>query len=199
MDVYLVVKIQSALIMKTILSLLVLFSITLGLQQVQAQEGRSYEEWLQSSASGKKTVAAKPARSTKPAARPAAEEKATAPAAALAAPMGTFKGNLPCADCQGITTELSLNGGSNGTSRTFTLKQTYQGKPADKGVVTSSGKWFLAKGNKQDPDAVILQLIPTAGNIDPMYFLQVSESEVKLLDRQQAEIASRNNYSLKKQ
>lgn len=198
---YLVVQIQSALLMKTIFSLLVLFSVTLGLQQAQAQEGRSYEEWLQSSASGRKTAAAKPAKSSKPAARPATEEEATAaaPAAAMAAPMGTFNGTLPCADCQGITTELSLNGGTNGTSRTFTLKQTYQEKPADKGVVVSSGKWFLAKGNKQNPDAVILQLIPTAGNIDPMYFLQVSESEVKLLDRQQAEIESRNNYSLKKQ
>ncbi len=192
--------------MKTLFTLLVLFSVTLGWQQVQAQSGRSYEEWLQSS-TGKK-AAAKPARTasstsratkatsktTAPAAK--AEESAAAPAEAMAAPMGTFTGTLPCSDCQGISTELVLN--ASGSNRTFNMKQVYQGRPADKSMVTSSGKWFLAKGNKQNSDAVILQLIPTAGNIDPMYFLQVSEAEVKLLDRTQAEIQSKQNHSLLK-
>ena len=64
--------------------------------------------------------------------------------------------------------------------------------------MNSSGKWFLAKGNKQNPDAVVLQLIPTAGDIDPMYFLQVSDTEVKLLTKTQDEIGSSKNHSLKK-
>jgi uncharacterized lipoprotein NlpE involved in copper resistance len=184
--------------MKTILTLSILVSVALGLQQAQAQSGMSYEEWRKSASSRSKT-ATKPARATKAKTTTAkAEKKPAAKAAALPAPAGTFTGTIPCADCQGISTELELNGGANGASRSFTMTQTYLGKPADKNVVTSSGKWFLAKGNKQDPDAVVLQLIPTAGNIDPMYFLQVSETEVKLLDRKQAEIQSQHNYSLKK-
>lgn len=173
--------------MKTILSLFVLLSMTFGLQQAQAQSGKSYEEW-RAAAKAKKT-AAKTAKASK---------KSNAPKAAMAAPAGTFMGTFPCADCQGINTELMLNGGANGASRSFTMKQTYLGKPAGKNVVTSSGKWFLAKGNKQDPNAVVLQLIPTEGDVELLYFLQVSDSEIKLLDRTQAEIQSKHNYSLKK-
>jgi hypothetical protein len=187
--------------MKTLFAILVLFSMTLGLQQAQAQSGRSYQEWLESG-TGRKT-AAKPTRSASATASPtkaatAAATAAPAAAAAMAAPAGTFTGTLPCADCQGIDTELILSGGTNGSARSYTMKQTYKGKPTDKSVVSSSGKWFVAKGNKQDPDAVVLQLIPTAGNIDPMYFLQVSDKEVKLLNRQQEEIQSSHNHSLKK-
>lgn len=179
--------------MKTIFALLVLFSVALSQQQVQAQSAKSYEEWRKSSAKKSKTAA----KATKDQAPAKAEGKAAAPVA-IAAPAGTFIGTVPCTDCHGIKTELILNGGASGSSRSFTMKQTYLGKPADKNIVTSSGKWFIAKGNKQNPDAVVLQLIPTEGNIDPMYFLQVSETEVKLLDRQQAEMQGQQSYSLKK-
>lgn len=185
--------------MKTIFAFLVLFSSTLCISEVQAQSGRSYEEWLREAANGQKSVAKRTTSGKAKTTEARTEDTPPAADPVMAAPAGTFTGTLPCADCQGISTELSLNGGANGSSRTYTMKQTYLGKPADKSVVTSSGKWFLAKGNRQDPDAVVLQLIPTAGNIDPMYFLQVNDKEVKLLDRQQAEIKSRHNHSLKKQ
>jgi len=116
----------------------------------------------------------------------------------MAAPSGLYMGTTPCADCQGINTELVLNGGANGTARSFTLKQTYLGKPAGKNVVTSSGKWFLAKGNKQDPNAVVLQLIPAKKNSELMYFQQVSDAEIKLLNNKQEAIQSQHNYTLKK-
>lgn len=184
--------------MKTIFALLVLFSVTLGQQQVKAQSAKSYEEWKKSMSQKRSKTTTKSAKASNAKASAKAEVKAAAPRA-MVAPAGTFIGTIPCTDCQGITTELVLNGGANGSSRSYTMKQIYQGKPADKNTVTSSGKWFLAKGNKQNPDAVVLQLIPTEGNIDPMYLLQVSETEVKLLDRQQAEIQGQQSYSLKKQ
>ncbi|MFD3003409.1 copper resistance protein NlpE [Pontibacter toksunensis] len=198
--------------MKTIFALLVLFSVALSQQQVQAQEVQSYEEWRKSLAKGNKK-ATKPAakaataKKTSPAktspakatAKAEGKTKSKAVAPAMAAPAGYFTGTLPCSDCQGIISELELTGDANGSNRSFSLKQTYLGKPADKNVLTSSGKWFLAKGNKQDPNAVVLQLIPTSGKIDPMYFLQVSETEVKLLDRQQAEIKGQQNFILKRQ
>lgn len=204
--------------MKTIFALLVLFSVALSQQQVQAQEVQSYEEWRKGLAKGSKTASKPAAKATKatPPAKAATTKTAKTPpvkatanaegkteikaaAPAMAAPAGFFTGTLPCTDCQGIQTELELTGDANGSNRSFALKQTYLGKPADKSVVLSTGKWFLAKGNKQDPDAVVLQLIPTSGKIDPMYFLQVSESEVKLLTRQQAEIKGQQNHILKRQ
>lgn len=181
--------------MKTMFALLVLFSVSLG--QVQAQSAKSYEEWKKSLSKNNSKTATKPAKATKTKATAKAEKKPAVPMA-MAAPAGTFAGTFPCTDCQGINTELVLNGGANGSGRSYTMKQTYLGKPADKNTVTNAGKWFIAKGNKQNPDAVVLQLIPSKGDIDPMYFLQVSDSEVKLLDRQQAEIKGQHNYSLKK-
>lgn len=178
--------------MKTIVAILVLFSATFGMQQAQAQSGKSYSEWLKGKSSGGKATAKKAPAKTKAAA------KETAPAPAMAAPNGTFSGTLACADCQGIRVELMLTGNPKDAARSFKMKQVYLGKPADKGVVNSSGKWFLAKGNIQNPEAVILQLIPTAGDVEPVYFLQVSESEIKLLNRQQDEFKDSQNYSLRK-
>lgn len=184
--------------MKTILTLFILFTVTFGLQQAQAQSGMSYDEWRASAGGGKK-AAKKPAKAAK--AKSTAKEskaEAAAPKTAMAAPAGTFSGTIPCADCKGIETELVLNGDANGSGRTFTMKQTYLGKPADKNVVVSSGKWFLAKGNNQDPDAMMLQLIPTEGSNDMLYFVQVSDTEIKLLDKKQKAIQRNHSYSLKK-
>ena len=187
------------LCMKKILTLFLLFSAAFSLQQVHAQSGMSYEEWRASAGKPKKT-AAKPAKSARAATAPkAGTAAAEAPKTTMAAPAGTFAGTIPCADCKGISTELVLNEGVNGSGRSFTLKQTYMGKPADKNVAVSTGKWFLAKGNNQDPDAIMLQLIPTEGDTGMLYFVQVSDSEIKLLDRQQGEIKSKHNYSLRKQ
>jgi len=185
--------------MKKILTLFILFSAAYSLQPAHAQSGMSYEEWRASAGKPKKP-AAKPAKSAKAATAPkAGTTAAAAPKATMAAPAGTFAGTLPCADCKGINTELVLNEGTSGSGRSFTMKQTYLGKPADKNVVVSSGKWFLAKGNNQDPGAIMLQLIPTEGDTGMMYFVQVSDAEIKLLDRQQGEIKSKHNYSLRKQ
>lgn len=187
--------------MKAIIAFFVLFSLTLGLQQVQAQSGKSYKEWLEENRGGKKTAAKAPAKSkAKPskAETTAAAEPEPEAAPVLAPPSGTFRGTLACKDCQGIQTELTLSPGAKSSSGSFNMKQVYMGKPADKSVVNSSGKWFLARGNKQNPDAVVLQLIPTAGDIDPMYFMQVSDSEVKQLSKTQDEISGQKNHSLKK-
>lgn len=190
--------------MRTIFALFVLFALTLSLQQAHAQSGKSYEEWMkEKKAAGQKKPAAKaPAKSnakTNPkSAANAAEQEAAEDAVVLAPPAGKFMGTLTCKDCKGIQTELILTPSAAGKNGSFIMKQIYVGKPADKSVVNSSGKWFLAKGNKQNPDAVVLQLIPTAGDIDPMYFLQVSDTEVKLLSKTQDEIAGSSNSSLKK-
>lgn len=184
--------------MRTIAAFFILFILSLGLQQAQAQSGKSYQDWLKESRAKSKTAATSKKAPAKKGKAAAARESDAAAAPAMAPPSGTFRGTIACSDCQGIRTELVLTGSPKDANRTFTMKQTFVGKPADKSIVTGSGKWFLAKGNKQNPDAVILQLIPTDGDLDLMYFLQVSDSELKLLNRQQGEIADSQNYSIRK-
>lgn len=184
--------------MRTIAAFFILFILSLGLQQAHAQSGKSYQDWLKESRAKSKTAAASKKAPTKKGKAAAAKASDAAAAPAMAPPSGTFRGTIGCTDCQGIRTELVLTGSPKDANRTFTIKQTFVGKPADKSIVTGSGKWFLAKGNKQDPDAVILQLIPTDGDLDLMYFLQVSDSELKLLNRQQGEIGDSQNYSIRK-
>lgn len=111
----------------------------------------------------------------------------------VAVTAGTYAGVIPCADCEGIRMELTLK-----DNKTFSLKESYLGTPKGKNNFEVTGKWFAAKGNRQDPNAVIIQLIP-AGKHDPAYFRLESKTKIKMLDRQQNEIKSKQNYTLEKQ
>ncbi|WP_347158171.1 copper resistance protein NlpE [Pontibacter chitinilyticus] len=107
---------------------------------------------------------------------------------------GTYVGTIPCADCAGIKVELTL---VDGKQKTYLLKQTYLGK---KGAAPteSRGKWFAATGNSQNAKAVIYQLIPDKA-YEPLYFLRLSDTRLKMLDHDQNEIKSKANYTLQKQ
>lgn len=50
---------------------------------------------------------------------------------------GTYAGKLPCADCQGIQTELMLSG-----NKTYKLKQTYEGKSAAPVIREGTFQWI---------------------------------------------------------
>ncbi|WP_439879812.1 copper resistance protein NlpE [Pontibacter sp. MBLB2868] len=125
------------------------------------------------------------------------ENNVTSPSPANVS-LGTYVGTLPCADCEGIRMKLTLQEGKAGKSKTFVMEQTYLGKPAGNNAVKIKGIWFPARGNKQDPNAVIVQLIPD-GKYDPLYFMRLNEKAIKMLDRQQNPIKSKHNYILQKQ
>lgn len=55
---------------------------------------------------------------------------------------GVYKGVLPCADCEGIQTELTLN-----KDHTFELKETYLGK-GDGKAVSATGSFSFDTTNK---------------------------------------------------
>ena len=112
--------------------------------------------------------------------------------------LGTYKGTLPCADCQGIEMELLLQEGGKSKSKTFVLNQKYLGKTVSQSTYTVTGKWFVAIGNKQNPNAKILQLIPD-GKEDLLYFEYQKDGSIKLLGKDQQPIRSKLNYTLKKQ
>lgn len=109
---------------------------------------------------------------------------------------GTYSGTVPCADCKGISIELTLKEDGKAKKKTFTLSQKFIGKANNTSTLT--GIWFLATGNKQNPKAKILQLIPN-GNDDLIYFEIMQNGSIKLLDRRQNPINSKLNYTLKKQ
>jgi copper homeostasis protein (lipoprotein) len=107
----------------------------------------------------------------------------------------TYSGLLPCADCEGIQTELILSqSGLSVAEGTFVLKETYLGEKD--GVVQSTGLWTTLRGTATDANATVVQLNPNKLS-DVRYFLKVSDTEIKLLDKNQQEIDSALNYTLK--
>lgn len=99
---------------------------------------------------------------------------------------GTYKGVLPCADCEGIETELELN-----ADKTYELKETYLGK--------GDGKAFESKGSFQFDanNTSVIELDKTGDN--RKYF--VAEGYLKALDMEGNEITGdlAEKYELKKE
>lgn len=113
--------------------------------------------------------------------------------------VGFFVGTVPCADCPGIRTELSLFApapGSAGTS-SFWLKETYLGKPPKDATYESGGSWTTEPG-KDDPKATVYRLSEARSRTD-RYLLKVSDSELKMLDRGGRAIDSKLDYTLRRQ
>ena len=99
---------------------------------------------------------------------------------------GTYKGVLPCADCEGIETQLELN-----QDKTFELKETYLGK-GDGKAFESKGKFTFDSKNTS-----VIEL-DKAGD-GRKYF--VAEGYLKALDTEGKEITGElaEKYELQKQ
>ncbi len=61
---------------------------------------------------------------------------------------GTYKGTVPCADCEGIETEIMLH-----SDNTFMLSAKYLGKKDSK-VSNSNGKWNWLDGFKIELEGI---------------------------------------------
>ncbi len=113
------------------------------------------------------------------------------PAAGAPAIFAIYEGTLPCADCSGIRTELTLF--TDGTR--FAMKQTYLGTKDGDRVFDSTGSWATARGAGADTTALIYVVDPG----DPakvQRFLVVSDREIELLDRDGKRITSEANHTL---
>ncbi len=99
---------------------------------------------------------------------------------------GTYKGVLPCADCEGIETELELN-----LDKTYELKEVYLGK--------GDGKPFESKGKFtfNNTNTSIIELDQSGDG--RKYF--VAEGYLKALDLEGKEITGElaDKYELKKE
>lgn len=98
--------------------------------------------------------------------------------------IGTYQGTLPCADCEGIKTTLTLNNDS-----TYSLKSEYLGK---------KGETFDENGEFNVTDNQVVVLTATSG--EKTYY-KILNGEVALSDSlgqiNDGELAE--NYKLKKQ
>jgi copper homeostasis protein (lipoprotein) len=122
----------------------------------------------------------------------------TIPAAAVASPAsstpsladiaGTYQGQLPCADCTGITEEIILTSTSD-TGGSYTQTDTYQGKNV--APITENGNWTVSEENNM----TVLTLTPTQGQAQ---YYQNSNFTLNPLDQNKQPIQSPFNQTLTK-
>ena len=105
-----------------------------------------------------------------------------------------YAGELPAADCSGIVYELVLNAES--VQNVFSLNMTYLEGGSD-----GSDESINVRGriiNIVDNGKKVLKLQPVDGDV-PMYFLQVNDSVLRMVNDSLQEIPNGLNYDLIKQ
>ena len=109
-----------------------------------------------------------------------------------------YDDTLPCADCEGIKTRLTLYQNKSKNRYTYSLQEVYLGQGSDKTFETK-GIWSALKGTPQDPKAIVYQL--DVQNDDPedgdvINYLVVDKNTIKLIDDEMNEFESKSSYTL---
>lgn len=118
-------------------------------------------------------------------------QEQTTPSQSLSAD-GPYSGTLPCTDCPGIETTLTLYYDANTKQPIkYFLNETYLGQTSP---LSSQGRFTAS--NKDDQ--TIIQIEPDDTELTK-YFLQVDTNTLRQLDREQKEYSDKSgNYNLKK-
>jgi putative hemolysin len=104
----------------------------------------------------------------------------------------TYTGTLPCADCSGLITTLTLiRQMPNATSGKYVLHELYDGKTTQPFI--SEGLWKISQGAPSDPSANVLTLSGQGGNT---YYLMKGETQLEMLDANKHTIDSPFNETL---
>jgi len=109
-----------------------------------------------------------------------------------------YEGTLPCADCNGIKTTLTLFQNKSKNQYTYRLHEIYLGTDNDK-TFDTYGKWNALKGTQEDPKAIVYQL--SIQNEDPedsdvINYLVINNNSVKLIDDEMNVFETKANYTL---
>jgi len=94
-----------------------------------------------------------------------------------------YAGTLPCADCMGIRTVLTLYSEAGPTR--YELIETYVGTKDGDRSFPSSGRWTLLRGSATDVDATVYQVAFDRPDRTVNY-LKDGDDQLILLDRNQA-------------
>ncbi len=97
---------------------------------------------------------------------------------------GVFSGTLPCADCPGIDTEITLN-----RDGTYTLHQVYRDRG---GSFDSDGTWTAEENGTR------VRLDPNSKSEDDRLFAVVSHDQVDQLDLEGKPLETQAPHSLKR-
>ncbi|NML36292.1 copper resistance protein NlpE [Chitinophaga sp. G-6-1-13] len=109
----------------------------------------------------------------------------------------TYTGTLPCADCSGIQTTLSLEENGPDGEQSFKLKETYQGVAGKDQTFNSEGTYKVLHGDAEDKDAEIIQLNPDKDQNLQRYFRRAGDV-LRQLDKDRQAVPSAMTYSLKR-
>lgn len=105
----------------------------------------------------------------------------------------TYSGTLPCADCSGLQTTLTLiRQNAQATKGAYVLHELYEGKGMQ--PLISEGEWEISNGTPQDPKGKLLTLKPLNSN-DVTYYL-LDAAGLHLLDQTKHTINSPFNETL---
>jgi len=106
-------------------------------------------------------------------------------------PLSIFEGTLPCADCAGIRTVLTLYIEPD----RYTLEETRLGTPGGDAVVRSEGAWSMAQGAVDSPEDTLILLDPGSPE-DAKSFLAAGDEKLELLDREGKRMLSDKEHML---
>jgi copper homeostasis protein (lipoprotein) len=108
--------------------------------------------------------------------------------------LGTiYQGILPCVDCAGINTMLTIIDDS-----TYSISETYKGVVSRDSVLNFTGKLLKTTGTATDPQAIVYQLM-VENNQPSKFFKLVGDSSLQVLDVNKSEITSTGNMFLRRQ
>lgn len=105
----------------------------------------------------------------------------------------TYTGTLPCADCSGLQTTLTLiQQKPQAQFGAYVLHETYVGKSMQPNV--SEGEWTITRGTPADPQAKVLNLTQLNSN-DVAYYL-MDAAGLHMLDQKKNKVDSPFNETL---
>ncbi len=128
----------------------------------------------------------------------AARNSYATPAGPLVTPVGyqsvTYRGAIPCADCEGIDMIVTLESRDDASvNGTYTLRQIYLGR--DVAPFESTGVFNVSRLVTANLDMQVLALNPLDRTM-PMYFERISTAQIRLLDMNKRPIVSSLNFTL---
>src|SRR4029434_9458109 len=105
--------------------------------------------------------------------------------------LAIYEGVLPCADCEGVRTVLTLFD----EDFTYKLVETYLGAPNSERTVEADGTCALTRPVQKDPEVTVYQLNPGKPE-QARTFLIVDERRIRQLDGAGREMEPRLPYTL---
>lgn len=103
-------------------------------------------------------------------------------------PIVRYVGTLPCADCGGIRTDLSLYAEGTGAPAGYVMRETYVATRDGDRSFNRTGSWAMLQGAQGDAGALVLQLDGDKPERERS-FRKVGQQVLRALDRSRADLS----------